>query len=162
MRINRICRVRLDEQFVIRRNPQIEAERRVAIADLEESNLFEPLIPLSAEAGGPFGLKLAVEDGRLVFLVEDQAGAALGRFLISLRPFRRLVKEYFLVCESYLKALKSPEPDRLQALDMGRRGLHDEGARLLMARLEKLARIDMATARRLFTLLSILHIRPNA
>ena len=82
MRINRICRVRLDEQFVIRRNPQIEAERRVAIADLEASNLFEPLIPLNAEAGGPFGLKLAVEDGRLVFLVEDQAGVTLGRFLI--------------------------------------------------------------------------------
>ncbi len=161
MRVNQICRIRLDEQSVIRRSPEIEAERRVAIADLQESNVFEPLIPLAHEPDGPVGLRLLIEDGRLGFLIEDQSGAALGRFSISLKPFRRLVKEYFLICESYFAALRNPEPERLQAIDMGRRGVHDEGARLLKARLEGLARIDMNTARRLFTLLSILHIRPN-
>ncbi len=161
MRVNQICRIRLDEQFVIRHSPEIEAERRVAIADLEKSNVFEPLIPLAHEPDGPFGLRLMIEDDRLGFLIEDQSGTALGRFSISLKPFRRLVKEYFLICENYFAALKNPEPDRLQAIDMGRRGVHDEGAGLLKARLESLARIDMSTARRLFTLLSILHIRPN-
>lgn len=161
MRVNQICRIRLDEQSVIRRSPEIEAERRVAIADLQESNVFEPLIPLAHEPDGPVGLRLLIEDGRLGFLIEDQSGAALGRFSISLKPFRRLVKEYFLICESYFAALRSPEPEQLQAIDMGRRGVHDEGARLLKARLEGLARIDMSTARRLFTLLSILHLRPN-
>jgi uncharacterized protein (UPF0262 family) len=161
MSINQICRIQLDEQFVIRRSPEIETERRLAIADLEESNVFEPLVPLAQEAEGPFALRLMIEDDRLAFLIDDHSGASLGRFSISLKPFRRLVKEYFLVCESYFAALKSPDPDRLQAIDMGRRGLHDEGARLLKARLDKLARIDMSTARRLFTLLSILHLRPT-
>ena len=160
MRVNQICRIRLDEQFVIRRSPEIEADRRVAIADLEECNVFEPLIPLAYEPDGPFALRLMIEEDRLGFLIEDQSGTALGRFSISLKPFRHLVKEYFLICESYFAALKSPEPGRLQAIDMGRRSVHDEGAGLLKARLESLVRIDMSTARRLFTLLSILHIRP--
>lgn len=162
MSVNQICRVELEENYVLRRSPEIEAERRVAIADLEDSNLFEPLIPLARPAEGPYVLKLAIEEDRLSFLIEGEAGAPLGQFSISMKPFRRLVKEYFLICESYFAALETPRPDRLQAIDMGRRGVHDEGARLLRARLERLVRIDMATARRLFTLLCVLHIRAQA
>ncbi|MEE8370957.1 MAG: UPF0262 family protein [Sphingomonadales bacterium] len=156
-----IGHIRLDDKSVLRRSPEIEAERRIAIADLEHDNVFEPIIPLEGAAGDILSLALRIEDDRLVFVIEDEAQSELGCFSISLKPFRRLVKEYFLICESYFEALHGAEPEKLQAIDMGRRGLHNDGAELLVERLKTKARIDLATARRLFTLLSILHIRPN-
>ena len=137
--------------------PDVDQERRVAIYDLLEGNRFA----LIGGGRGPYDLHLAIEETRLVFEIKGKDDAPARKIVLAGTPFRRVVRDYFQVCESYFAALKSPDPDRLQAIDMGRRGVHDEGAGLLKARLESLARIDMSTARRLFTLLSILHIRPN-
>ena len=139
--------------------PEIEQERRVAVYDLLKSNAFA----LQPRAGrvpvpGPYGLLLAVRNGRLAFEVSGDSGAA-AEFHLSMTPFARVMKDYFAICASYFDAVKRLPPDRIEAIDMGRRGIHDEGARLLMERLEGKASMDMATARRLFTLVCAL--RPD-
>lgn len=152
----RIVRVTLDERTVLRRSPEVEQERRVAIEDLLDANYFSPL---GADHPGPFNLHLSIEDNRLVFDVRDEADRELARLGLSATPFRSIVKDYFTVCDSYYAAIKTATPGQIEALDMGRRGLHDEGAELLADLMADKAKIDQNTARRLFTLICVLHIR---
>ena len=151
----RIAKVTLDERTVVRRSPEVEHERAVAIFDLIEENHFAPV----GDHGGPYSLHLGIEENRLVLDIRDQADDPLGKVILALSPFRRVVKDYFTVCESYYHAIKTASPSQIEAIDMGRRGLHDEGAVLLRERLAGKIELDSNTARRLFTLICVLHIR---
>ncbi len=151
----RIVGITLDERTVVRRNPDVEHERAVAIFDLLEENAFRPL----AELAGPFHLHLSIEENRLVLGIETKQRAPLDRVVVPLQPFRRIVRDYFMICESYYDAIRRLSPSQIEAIDMGRRGLHDEGAELLRERLADRVEIDRQTARRLFTLICVLHIR---
>jgi uncharacterized protein (UPF0262 family) len=149
----RLARITLDEGSIGRSSPDIEHERAVAIYDLLEDNSF---VPLDSE-GGPYALHLSIQEGRLVFDVRREDGTPLTAHLLSLTPFRRIVKDYFLICDSYYKAIRTSTPSQIEAIDMGRRGLHNEGSELLMERLKEKIEIDFDTARRLFTLICVLH-----
>lgn len=151
----RLSEVRLDERTLVRRTREIEQEREIAIYDLLESNHFAP----KGSAGGPYTLVLGVSENRLVFDIHLESGHAHGRVMLSLTPFRRIVKDYFLVCESYFKAIRNAPAHQIEALDMGRRALHDEGSTLLRERLKGKIDVDFDTARRLFTLICVLHLR---
>ena len=148
----RIDGVTLDHATWSKRSPEIEQERKVAIYDLLGENHFEP----KGSPGGPYHLVLGVAENRLVFDVRLSDGTEHGRVLLSLTPFKRVLKDYFQVCESYYEALRDA-PSRLEAIDMGRRGVHNEGSRILMERLKEKVSMDMDTARRLFTLICVLH-----
>ena len=151
----KISQITLDERSVVRRSPRIEHERKVAIFDLLEENHFEPCNGLT----GPFHVVLRIEEGRLIFDILSESDAALNSVQLTLNSFRRIVKDYFLICESYFDAIKTKAPSQIEAIDMGRRGLHNEGAELLRDRLADKITIDYDTARRLFTLICVLHIR---
>lgn len=151
----RLASVELDERTLVRRTREIEQEREIAIYDLLEANSFVP----RGSAGGPYRLVLAVQENRLVFNIRLESGDAHGRVMLSLTPFRRIIKDYFLVCESYFKAIRNSPPAQIEALDMGRRGLHDEGSEILRERLKGKIEVDTDTARRLFTLLCVLHLK---
>jgi uncharacterized protein (UPF0262 family) len=151
----RIAKITLDEKTVVRRNADIEHERAVAIFDLLEENSFVPV----AGYAGPYHLDLGIEDNRLILDIRDTADASYERIALSLTPFRGIVKDYFLICESYFAAIKRSSPAQIEAIDMGRRGLHNEGSELLRERLADKVAIDLSTARRLFTLVCVLHIR---
>ena len=151
----RIVKITLDERTVVRRNADIEHERAVAIYDLLEENSFAPI----AGHPGPFHLHLAIEENRLVLDIRSVEGEPLERVMLPLAPFRGIVKDYFLICESYYNAIRRATPSQIEAIDMGRRGLHNEGSELLRERLADKVAIDLNTARRLFTLLCVLHIR---
>jgi uncharacterized protein (UPF0262 family) len=151
----RIAKIVLDEHTVLRRNADIEHERAVAIFDLLEENSFAP----AAGGPGPFHLHLGIEENRLVLDIRSTADEPIERVLLPLTPFRSIVKDYFLVCDSYFKAIRNASPSRIEAIDMGRRALHNEGSELLRARLAERVAVDLNTARRLFTLLCVLHIR---
>jgi uncharacterized protein (UPF0262 family) len=145
--------VTLDETSVGRSGPDIEHERAVAIYDLIEDNVFAP----HDDEQGPYALHLSIADNRLVFDIRTADGLPVIRHLLSLTPFRRIVKDYFLICDSYYDAIRTATPDRIEALDMGRRGLHDDGSRILQERLRRKVKVDFDTARRLFTLICVLH-----
>jgi uncharacterized protein (UPF0262 family) len=151
----RIAKIVLDEHTVLRRSADIEHERAIAIFDLLEENSFAPV----NAAPGPFHLHLGIEENRLVLDIRSTADEPLERILLPLTPFRSIVKDYFLVCDSYFKAIRNASPSRIEAIDMGRRGLHNEGSELLRERLAERVAVDLNTARRLFTLLCVLHIR---
>ncbi len=151
----RIAELVLDEQTVVRRSPDVEHERKVAIFDLLEENSFAPV----GSPGGPYVLHLAIEESRLVFDVKLNGGEPHGRIMLSLTPFRKIIKDYFLICESYYDAIKTAAPAQIEAIDMGRRGLHNEGSQLLKERLSGKVEMDFDTARRLFTLICVLHIK---
>ena len=151
----RIVDITLDEASVVRRSPDVEHERAVAIYDLLEENVFAPV----GDYSGPYKLHLGISENRLLFDIRSEAEEALGTVVLPLSPFRRIVKDYFTVCESYFQAIKSASPSRIEAIDMGRRGLHNEGSDLLRSRLDGKIEIDFDTARRLFTLICVLHIR---
>jgi uncharacterized protein (UPF0262 family) len=151
----RLAAIALDEQTVVRRTREVEQEREIAIYDLLESNAFEPI----GSPGGPYALTLGAEENRLIFDIRLEDGAEHGRIMLSLTPFRRVIKDYFVVCESYFKAIRNAPPSQIEALDMGRRGLHDEGSVLLRERLKGKIEIDHDTARRLFTLICVLHLK---
>jgi uncharacterized protein (UPF0262 family) len=151
---SRIATIELDEKSVLRRTREIEQEREIAIYDLLETNHFAP----AGAPPGPYDLVLGVSENRLVFDIR-RAGKTVRKVMLSLTPFRRIVKDYFLVCESYFKAIRNAPPSQIEALDMGRRGLHDEGSHLLKDRLKGKIEVDFDTARRLFTLLCVLHLK---
>ncbi|NQW00039.1 MAG: UPF0262 family protein [Rhodospirillales bacterium] len=155
METQRIAHIVLDEATAPRRSPQVEHERRVAIYDLLEDNRFSP----QSGEQGPFHLQLSIVEGRLVFNVQDAAAIDLFRFGLALKSFRKIVRDYFLVCETYFQAIKTKTPSQIEAIDMGRRGLHNEGAEVLRERLAAHVDIDHQTARRLFTLLCVLHVK---
>ncbi len=152
----KIIDVVMDEHTVVRRSPNIEKERAVAIYDLLEENYFVP----PGDFNGPYKLHLSVRENRLVFNIRDEADKELTEITIPATSFRSIVKDYFTICDSYFEAIKKLSPSQIEAIDMGRRGMHNEGAELLRDRLDaKDVRIDMDTARRLFTLLCVLHIK---
>ncbi len=149
----RLIDVELDES-IGRSTPDVEHERAVAIFDLIEENCFHPV---GDNGGGPYRLRLALAEARLIFAVSRENGEAVVTHILSLTPFRRVVKDYFLICESYYEAIRSSTPSQIEAIDMGRRGLHNEGSQTLMDRLSGKIEVDFDTARRLFTLVCVLH-----
>ena len=156
--MNRICHIEIDERGLSRPTAQIEQERRVAIFDLlEENNFGLPVREGREVPPGPYRLGLAIREGRLVFDISTESGGRIGEFHLSLGPFRQVVKDYFQICESYFDAVKRLPPSQIEAIDMARRGIHNEGARVLQERLEGKAEVDTDTARRLFTLICVLH-----
>lgn len=155
METQRIAYIALDEASAPRRSPQVEHERQVAMYDLVEENWFSP----ATGEKGPFHLHLSIVEGRLIFDVRDETASELMRFGLSAKSFRRIIRDYFLVCETYFEAIKTKTPSQIEAIDMGRRGLHNEGAEVLKERVAEHVDIDHQTARRLFTLLCVLHIK---
>jgi uncharacterized protein (UPF0262 family) len=149
----RLVAVTLDENSIGRSGPEVEHERAVAIYDLLEDNTFGPL----GEERGPFTLHLRITGNRLMLDIRHADGAPAMVHLLSLSPLRRIVKDYFMVCDSYYEAIRNAPPERIEALDMGRRSLHDAGSELLMERLKRKVQVDFDTARRLFTLICVLH-----
>jgi uncharacterized protein (UPF0262 family) len=152
---NRLIAVTLDENSIASTSRDVEHERAVAIYDLIEDNTFAPHAP----AEGPFALHLSVTGSRLMFDIRRADGTPVIVHLLSLSPLRRIVKDYYMVCDSYYAAIRTATPDRIEALDMGRRALHDEGSQVLMERLKRKVHVDFDTARRLFTLICVLHWR---
>ncbi|MDN3273830.1 UPF0262 family protein [Frankia sp. RB7] len=151
---NRIVAVTLDEESIGRSGPDIEHERAIAIYDLIEQNLFAPD---GAEGKGPFTLHIGITGNRLMFDIRREDATPVVVHLLSLGPFRGIVKDYFMICDSYYQAIRTATPDKIEAIDMGRRGIHDEGSRTLQERLKGKVRIDFETSRRLFTLITVLH-----
>jgi uncharacterized protein (UPF0262 family) len=149
----KLVAVTLDESSIGRSGPDIEHERAVAIYDLIEQNSFAPV----DHEGGPYALHLSMAENRLVFDIRLADGTPITAHLLSMTPFRKIVKDYFMICDSYYAAIRTATPDRIEAIDMGRRGLHDEGSGILMERLKDKVNVDFDTARRLFTLICVLH-----
>ena len=149
----RLVAITLDENSIGRSGPDIEHERAVAIYDLIEQNSFSPC----DYDGGPYALHLSMAENRLVFDIRLPDGTPVTAHLLSMTPFRKIVKDYFMICDSYYAAIRTATPERIEAIDMGRRGLHDEGSNILMDRLKDKVTVDFDTARRLFTLICVLH-----
>lgn len=152
---HRISAIDLDTKSVVRRTPAIEQEREVAMSDLLEDSYFRP----KGSVNGPYRLALSVAENRLVFDIARENGTKVGHIILSLAPFRRIIKDYFLVCDSYYKAIRTAPPSQIESLDMGRRALHNEGTELLIKRLSGKVETDFDTARRLFTLICVLHLK---
>ncbi len=155
----RITHVELDEATILWRNADIEQERRIAIFDLIEENLFKPLRAYAAGREGPYHLRLSVRDGRLLLEIRDEEGVHLETIVLGLARFRRPIREYFAICETYYQAIRKATAQEIETIDMARRGVHNEAAELLVERLEGKIETDFPTARRLFTLICVLHIR---
>ena len=155
----RITKVELDEATILRRNADIEQERRVAIFDLIEDNVFKPLRDFGDGYAGPYHLKISVHVGRLILDIRRCDDSVFETLVLGLGRFRRIVKDYFAICDSYYQAIRMASAAEIETIDMARRGVHNEAAELLMERLEGKVEVDFATARRLFTLICVLHIK---
>lgn len=156
----RIAKIVLDEGSITYRSPEVEHERAIAIADLQDENSFSP----AGMESGPYHVKLSAADNRLHFRLStfdrfDGPGAEVGHVMIPIAPFRKIIKDYFLICESYFEAIKHGSVNHIEAIDMGRRGVHNEGSELLISLLREKVKLDFETARRLFTLICVLHIK---
>jgi uncharacterized protein (UPF0262 family) len=149
----RLVAVALDEKSIGRSNPDVEHERRIAIYDLLEQNSFAPI----GKDDGPYALHLSINGNRLVFDIRLENGTPVVAHLFSLTPLRRIVKDYYMICDSYYQAIRTATPDKIEAIDMGRRAIHNDGSRILMERLKGKVTVDLDTARRLFTLICVLH-----
>jgi uncharacterized protein (UPF0262 family) len=149
----RLVSVTLDEESIGRSNEDVEHEREVAIYDLLEQNFFAPV----GHDGGPYALHLSINSNRLVFDIRLQDGTPVMAHLFSLSPLRRIVKDYYIICDSYYQAIRTATPDKIEAIDMGRRAIHNDGSHILMERLKDKVTVDLDTARRLFTLICVLH-----
>jgi len=151
----RINRITLDEGSIKHRTMEVEHERSVAIADLLGDNVFEPV----GMNCGPYDVHLRIEEGRLVFDITSTQNQSKSKVALSVSPLRSIIRDYFLICESYYQALKASSPSKLEAIDMGRRGMHNEGSEILSGLLEGKITTDHRTSRRLFTLICVLHIK---
>ncbi|MDP3547566.1 MAG: UPF0262 family protein [Phreatobacter sp.] len=149
----RLVAVTIDETSIGRSSPDIEHERAIAIYDLIEENSF---CPIGADSG-PFALHISLAEGKLVLDVKHEDGRQVVTHILSLTPFRRIVKDYFMICDSYYDAIRHATPAQIETIDMARRGLHNEGSETLRERLKEKLDFDFDTARRLFTLISVLH-----
>ena len=150
---NRLVAVTLDEVSIGRSSSDIEHERATAIYDLIEQNSFAPV----GHDQGPYALQIGIKENRLVLDIRREDGEPVIAHLLSLTPFKGIVKDYFMICDSYYAAIRTATPDKIEAIDMGRRGIHNEGSRILMDRLKGKVNGDVDTARRLFTLICVLH-----
>ena len=155
----RIIHIELDEATILWRNADIEQERRIAIFDLIEDNTFKPIRAHEAGHKGPYRLKLSVQDGRLSLEIADEQGTLLETLILGLGRFRRPIREYFAICDSYYQAIRKASAQEIETIDMARRGVHNEASEMLLERLEGKVETDFATARRLFTLICVLHIK---
>ncbi|MDR6852017.1 uncharacterized protein (UPF0262 family) [Sphingomonas sp. BE123] len=155
----RIIDVTLDERTILWRSADIEQERRIAIFDLIEENSFAPQRAYPDGYAGPYRIALSVPEGRLQLDIKRADDSALETLILSLAAFRRPIRDYFAICDSYFQAIRSATPSQIETIDMARRGIHDDAARLLMERLDGKIAVDHATARRLFTLICVLHIK---
>lgn len=155
----RIIDVTLDERTILWRSADIEQERRIAIFDLIEENSFAPQRAYPDGYGGPYRVALSVPEGRLQLDIKREDDSALETLILSLAAFRRPIRDYFAICDSYFQAIRSATPAQIETIDMARRGIHDDAARLLMERLDGKIAVDHPTARRLFTLICVLHIK---
>lgn len=155
----RIIDITLDERTIIWRNADVEQERRIAIFDLLEENYFKPLRPQPDDYDGPYKVQLRVEEGRLAIEIKRADDTPLEAIILGLGRFRRPIKDYFAICDSYFQAIRSATPQQIETVDMARRGIHNEAADLLKERLDGKVDVDFDTARRLFTLLCVLHIK---
>ncbi len=155
----RLVHVSLEGEALTRLSPILEADRAQAVADLESENRFAPKTRLAGRDAGPYGLRLSIQEGRLVFDIRRTDDTPLVAIVLALGPFRGLIKDYQMLVDSHATAVEEGREARIQAIDMGRRGLHNEGAQLMIERLAGKVEIDMPTARRLFTLLCVLHRR---
>ncbi len=153
--MSKLVHIEIDDAGLPTPTPEIEQERKVAIFDLLEDNSFS--VPREDVPDGPYRLALAIRERRLVFDVQTEAADPAAEFHLSLGPFRQVVKDYFQICESYFDAVKKLPPSQIEAIDMARRGIHKEGARVLQERPEGKAEVDIDTSRRLFTLICVLH-----
>ena len=156
IRDNRLIAIVFDDETIARAPPDVEHERAVAIFDLIEENHF---LPTGHENDGPYRLALKRADNRLIFDIRNEADKPLITHILSLTPLRRIMKDYFVICDSYYEAIKAGAPSRIEAIDMGRRGIHNEGSQLLQERLKGKVDVSFDTARRLFTLVCVLHWR---
>ncbi len=156
---HRIAHIELDEATIIWRNADVEQERKIAIYDLIEENSFKPLRAAERGAMGPYHLRLSVADGRLALAIADTEERPLEGLILGLARFRRAIKDYFAICDSYYQAIRKATPAEIETIDMARRAIHNRAAELLVERLEGKVETDFATARRLFTLICVLHIR---
>jgi uncharacterized protein (UPF0262 family) len=153
---DRIIEITLDEASLVSSIPEVEHERAVAVYDLIEENNFS----LVGEFTGPYAVHLAVEDSnRLAFHIKTANQEPITKITMSLSPFKRIIRDYFNICESYFDAIKRLSPSQIETIDMARRGLHNEGSDILSERLREKIKIDQQTARRLFTLVCVLHIK---
>jgi uncharacterized protein (UPF0262 family) len=155
----RIIHVSLDEATIAWRSADSEQERRIAIFDLIEENHFAPQRAYADGYAGPYRIELAVEEGRIGIAIHRADGSHLETYVLAMGRFRRPIKDYFAICDSYYQAIRNATPQQIETIDMARRGVHDEAATLLKERLAGKIEIDFATARRLFTLICVLHIR---
>jgi uncharacterized protein (UPF0262 family) len=155
----RISEIELDEATILSRNADIEQERRIAIFDLIEENAFKPARAFAAGHEGPYKLRLSVHEGRLQLDISDTGGNLIETLILGLGRFRRPVREYFAICDSYYQAVRKASAAEIETIDMARRGVHNEAAEMLLEKLEGKVETDHATARRLFTLICVLHIR---
>ncbi|MDH3662673.1 MAG: UPF0262 family protein [Alphaproteobacteria bacterium] len=152
---NRIVDIQLDQGSIVRWSREVDHERQVAIFDLLENNSFA----LVDGFPGPYRIELSLREANLIIAITNDDGSENTGITLSMRPFRKLIKDYFLICESYFDAIRTATPSRIEAIDMGRRGLHNDGAALLIDALGEKINIDEETARRLYTLICVLHIR---
>lgn len=155
----RIIDVTLDERTILWRSADVEQERRIAIFDLLEGNYFRPLREHPGGYAGPYRLALSVEEGRLALAIAREDGSPLETLVLALGRFRRPIRDYFAICDSYYQAIRSATAAQIETVDMARRGIHNEAAELLRERLDGKIEIDFDTARRLFTLICVLHIK---
>lgn len=156
--MNKLSHITIDDSGLPVPTPEIEQERKVALFDLLEDNSFAlPVRDDRDVPAGPYRLGLSIKERRLVFDIKTEDESTAGEFHLSLGPFRQVVKDYFQICESYFDAVKTMPPSQIETIDMARRGIHNEGARILQERLEGKAEVDTDTARRLFTLICVLH-----
>lgn len=151
----RIVAITLDEGSIKSRKPEVEHERNVAIADLLDDNVFEA----TCLQCGPYNVHLRIEDGRLVFDINAADSDETAKLVLPMQPLRSVVRDYFMICESYFEALKAASPGKIEAIDMGRRGIHNEGSEILQGMLTDRIKSDFQTCRRLFTLICVLHIK---
>jgi uncharacterized protein (UPF0262 family) len=155
----RIIDIQLDERTILWRNADVEQERRIAIFDLLEGNLFKPLRDYPEDYAGPYRITLRVEEGRLAIDIAAENGQLLETLILGLARFRRPIKDYFAICDSYFQAIRQATPEQIETVDMARRAIHNDAADLLIERLAGKIDTDFDTARRLFTLICVLHIR---
>jgi len=155
----RIVDIALDERTILWRSADVEQERRVAIFDLLEDNYFDPVPELGGVYAGPWRIVMRIEEGRLAIDLQAEDEAPIATLMLALTPFKRVVRDYFAICDGYYKAIRSATPSQIETVDMARRGIHNRGAEMLQTRIADKAQIDFDTARRLFTLICVLHIR---
>jgi uncharacterized protein (UPF0262 family) len=155
----RIIAVELDEQTIIWRNADVEQERRIAIFDLLEGNYFEPQRVYPNSYAGPYRVRLSVQEGRLAIEIAAESGDILETLVLGLSRFRRAIKDYFAICDSYFQAVRQATAQQIETIDMARRGIHNEAAEILIECLQGKIALDFDTARRLFTLICVLHIK---